>query len=200
MRRSRAALLIMLNVAVPTLLSCAGPEVTSDPGAATPAVPKPRWAVPLEGPGLHNVHQVSRHLYRGAQPSAEGMRHLSRIGIKTIVNLRALHSDRDEIGGLPLAYEHIRMNAWHPEDEDVLRFLKIVTDAKKTPVFVHCQYGADRTGTMCAIYRILVSGWTKEDAIKEMTEGGFGYHTIWKKLIRYIRELDVDRIRRKAGL
>jgi len=155
----------------------------------------PAWAAPLERPGLPNLHKVSETLYRGAQPTAEGMRELKRMGIRTVINLRSFHSDRDEIAQTGLAYEHIYMKAWHPEDKEVIRFLQIVTDPQRTPVFVHCQHGADRTGTMCAIYRIAVQGWTKDEAIREMTEGGFGYHEAWQNLVTYIRNLDVERIK-----
>jgi protein tyrosine/serine phosphatase len=86
------------------------------------------------------------------------------------------------------------------EDKDVIRFLQIVTDSNCTPVFVHCQHGADRTGTMCAIYRIAVQGWSKDNAIEEMTKGGFDFHSIWKNLPNYIRKLDVEEIKRNAGL
>jgi protein tyrosine/serine phosphatase len=165
----------------------------------------PRWAVPVERPGLPNLYMVSRELYRGAQPEPEGFRELQRMGVRTVVNLRSFHSDRDEFeeAGLAdstFAYEHIWMKAWHPEDEEVVRFLRIATDPARAPVFVHCQHGADRTGTMAAVYRIAVQGWTKEEAIREMTRGGFGYHEIWKGLPEYVRELDVERISREAGL
>ena len=95
------------------------------------------------------------------------------------------------------------MIAWPliPEQRQVVRFLTIVTDPKKTPVLVHCRHGADRTGTMCAVYRIVVQGWTKEEAIKEMTDGGFGFHRAWgNHLIQWINNLDIDRIRQIAGI
>jgi protein tyrosine phosphatase (PTP) superfamily phosphohydrolase (DUF442 family) len=174
---------------------------TSDVGSARKPAARPRWyAEPVARPGLPNLHRVTPRLYRGAQPDAQGMRELAKMGVKTVVNLRSLHSDRDEIGSLPLSYEHINMKAWHPEDEDVVRFLRIVTDESRGPVFVHCQHGADRTGLLMAVYRIVVQGWPKERAIDEMTHGGFGYHVIWKDLIVYLRALDVERIRREAGL
>ena len=157
------------------------------------------WAEPMELPGVPNLHKVSDGLYRGAQPTAEGMAALHKLGIKTIVNLRSFHSDRDEIGDLPLGYEHITMKTWHAEDKEVVRFLRIVGDEERRPVFVHCQRGADRTGTMCAIYRIFVLGWSKDDAIAEMTEGGFGFYEGWQNLIDYIRELDVERIRERVS-
>lgn len=159
-----------------------------------------KWAQPIKLAGVPNLHRVTQDLYRSAQPTAEGMRNIKKIGIKTIVNLRSFHSDRDEIGETGLAYEHIYMKAWHAEEEDVVRFLQIVTDHKRTPVLIHCEHGADRTGTMCAIYRIAVCGWAKEEAIKEMTQGGFGFHMVWKNLIHYIENLDVDSIKKRAGI
>ena len=158
------------------------------------------WAEYLDVAGVRNLHKVSEELYRGAQPSSEGMQQLKELGIKTIVNLRSFHSDRGEIGDTGLSYEHIYMKTWHAEDEEVVRFLKIVTDPNRTPAFVHCQRGADRTGTMCAIYRIAVQGWSKNEAIEEMTKGGFGFYTRWQNLIDYIRELDIEEIKVRAGL
>jgi len=107
---------------------------------------------------------------------------------------------RKEIGATGLAYEHIYMKSWHPEKKEVIRFLQIITNKRRTPVLVHCQHGADRTGVMCAVYRIAIGGWTKEEAIKEMTKGGFGYHKIWANLIYYLKKIDVPEIKRKAGL
>jgi tyrosine-protein phosphatase SIW14 len=158
------------------------------------------WAQRLEVPGVENLHKVSEELYRGAQPSGEGLQQLKELGIKTIVNLRSFHSDRAEIGDTGLGYEHIYMKTWHAEEEEVVRFLKIVTDPNRIPVFVHCQRGADRTGTMCAIYRVAVQGWSKEEAIEEMTKGGFGFYSGWQNLVNYIRELDVEEIKRSVGL
>ena len=159
-----------------------------------------KWAECIELPGLPNFHKVSDDLYRGAQPTAEGMKQLEKLGIKTVINLRSMHSDRDEIKDAELAYEHINMTTRNVEENDVIRFLRIVTDSSQTPVFVHCQHGADRTGTMCAIYRIAVQGWSKDEAVEEMTKGGFGYHSIWRNLPDYVRKLDVQKIKNKISL
>ncbi len=170
-------------------------------GAETSPANRPaHWAVPMKMEGVPNLHKVSDTLYRSAQPSAEGMKNLRAMGIETIVNLRSFHSDRDEIGDTGLAYEHIHMKAWHAEEEDVVKFLQIVTNPKRCPVLVHCQHGADRTGTMCAVYRVAVQGWSKEEALKEMMQGGFGFHGIWENLIQWINGLDIEGIKRKAGI
>jgi len=172
-------------------------KTMGDPGIT----PRPdHWAQPLAYEGLPNLYKVSDDLYRGAQPTAEGMRRLKALGIKTVINLRTFHSDRDEIDSTGLDDEHIRIGAWNPGEEDIVRFLQIATDKERTPVFVHCMHGADRTGVMVAAYRVAVHGWSKQEAIAEMTTGGFGYHRIWTHLIKLIEGLDVDAIREKVGI
>jgi protein tyrosine phosphatase (PTP) superfamily phosphohydrolase (DUF442 family) len=213
MLRSLTYALLVVLAAACTRSKPEEPHPSTPRAASAPALAKPspaveagaarpkNWAEPLQRAGLPNLFRVSDGYYRGAQPTADGIRELPKLGVHTIVNLRSMHDDDDdEIGDLPLRYEQIRFTAWHPEHEDVVRFLKIVTTAKNQPIFVHCQYGADRTGMMTAIYRITVQGWKKDDAIREMTEGGFGFHPEWQNLVDFVRELDVDALRREAGI
>ena len=158
------------------------------------------WATRVEQDGLPNLHRVSTNLYRAAQPTADGLKAAEKLGIKTVISLRAFHDDEDEAESTTLRTERIRFNTWHPEDEDVVRFLQLVSHTTNGPFLVHCLHGADRTGTMIAIHRIALEGWTKQEAIREMTTGGFGYHTLWKNLIKYLNELDVEKLKKKAGL
>ena len=69
------------------------------------------WATPIKLEGVPNLHKVSDILYRSAQPTSAGMKNLKSMGIKTIVNLRSFHSDKDEIGKIKLDREHIYMKA-----------------------------------------------------------------------------------------
>jgi protein tyrosine phosphatase (PTP) superfamily phosphohydrolase (DUF442 family) len=186
---------------VPTLLLAAA--LLTGGGAAwpndTPAegTPRPssernaRWAVPMERPGLPNLHRVSPTLYRGAQPTPEGLGELRRLGVKTIVSLRAFHGERETVAAAGLGYERVSFKVWHPEDEDMRRFLSIVGDPARQPVFVHCLRGSDRTGTAVAVYRMSAEGWSPEDAIDEMVRGGFGFHRRFSHLEEYLRTLDV---------
>ena len=204
-RHLAIALSFLVVLAGACLLQTCAPDLANTPAdrqrrAQAQQVAGRKWAEPLELPGVPNLHKVSDELYRGAQPSAEGMKQLEKLGIKTVVNLRFLTSDRDELKGTELAYEHINVMTFHPETEEVVRFLKIVTDPKRTPVFLHCHQGADRTGMMCAVYRVAVQGWSKDEAIEEMTKGGFGHHPIWKNLPHFIRKLDMEKIKRAADL
>ena len=160
----------------------------------------PAWAQPLEVPGVPNLHLVAPGVYRGAQPSAAGMRELEKLGIKLVINLRAFNDDEDEVEGTSLRRADIRFNTWHAEEEDVVRFLKLINDPANQPVFYHCLHGADRTGTMSAIYRMVVQGWGTEAAVREMTSGGYNYHAIWTNLPAYLRGVDVAALRAAVGL
>ena len=158
------------------------------------------WAQPRIVAGITNCYQVTSNLYRGAQPTAEGFKQLEAMGIKTVVSLRSFHSDEKKIAGTNLKSIRFEVKPWHGETEDVVDFLKVMADTNNLPVFVHCQRGADRTGMMCAMYRIVFCGWSKEQAIDEMRHGGFEFSPAWENLIRFIEKADVVALRKQAGL
>jgi protein tyrosine/serine phosphatase len=126
---------------------------------------------------LPNFHKVSANLYRGAQPKAGGLRRLAQLGIKTIVNLRAAddHAKAEESEALALGLRYFNVplhRQGRPSDGNVERVLKIIDAPENQPVFVHCKRGADRTGTIIAVYRISHDGWTSEQAKAEANRYG----------------------------
>ena len=102
-------------------------------------------------------------------------------------------------GGARYSVNALRSPSAHDRDS-IVRFLKVTADPAKQPVFVHCKHGADRTGTMCAIWRVAVEGWTKEDAIEEMKRGGYSFHKVWGNQPRYIQKLDIEALKKEAGI
>ena len=106
-------------------------------------VDNPNWAAKIELPGVTNFHKVSDDLYRGDQPTNEGMKELEKLGIKTIINLRSEHSDKDELENTNLNYVNIPLTTDNPDIEDIVFFLKVINDSNNLPVFVQCRYGAD---------------------------------------------------------
>lgn len=181
--------------ALPLLLASAGCMMTR-PAAVRPAA----WAQPVELDGVPNLFRVSDRLYRSAQPTDAGMARLPALGIKTVVNLRAFHSDRDEVAGTGLDQVHLHVTAWHPERAEAVAFLRVMADPRRAPVLVHCQHGSDRTGAFCALYRMAVEGWTADEAVREMTAGGHGFHSVFDNLPEWIAGLDIPALRREAGL
>lgn len=149
---------------------------------------KPRDDVP----GVKNFAKVSDILYRGEQPTKEGFVELKKLGVKTIVCLRTFHGDSDLLKGTGMRYVHLNCKAWHPEEEDVVAFLQILRDPANQPVFVHCMHGSDRTGMMCASYRMVEQKWTNADAVAELKN--FGFHEIWEDIVKYLNKFDTARV------
>jgi protein tyrosine/serine phosphatase len=145
---------------------------------------------------LPNFAQVSPHLYRGGQPTAEGFGQLKAMGIKTVVSLRSAHSDRKLLAGTGLRYVRFICKAERPDEENVVKFLKVMEDPQNWPVFVHCHAGADRTGLMVAVYRVIHQGWTAEDAIAELPN--FGYHPGYRQMKTYLASFDPQPLRSKV--
>ena len=186
------ALLILAGLLCPT---CAAQPSPDDPRSS-------EWADPItQAPGLGNLYRVSDGLYRGAQPSeAEGYASLAAMGVKTLVNLRGGHDERELCRRYGLEYVYIPMKAWSFDEADVIRFLQVVSRSENQPVFVHCRRGADRAGMAVAVYRVVIEGWSKEDALFEMTKGPYDYNPMWKKLARFVEQMDVGKLREAAGV
>lgn len=172
------------------------PSTSAPEPSATQPTTQPALLPRNDLPGLTNFAQVSPVLYRGAQPTAEGFAQLKKMGIKTVVNLRSFHSDRDALDGTGLRYVSISCKAWHPEEEDILLFLKIVQDPANQPVFVHCQQGSDRTGCAVASYRMVEQNWSRQDAIAELPR--FGFHPVWSEISKYLSGFDSAKTQQKV--
>ncbi len=177
------------------LLPLALALMSDPPGMAAEEARPWQWAQPLQLIGVPNLYQVTPQLYRGAQPDREGVINLKKLGIRTIINLRENFSDTDLVEDLDLDYYHFPMIPEMPDDQVAYQALNIIADASKQPVFIHCHQGADRTGALVALYRILQQGWSREDAITEMVEGGYHYHKVYYQLISWIALYDPNRVR-----
>jgi protein tyrosine/serine phosphatase len=157
-----------------------------------------KWAQPVPGTSVKNLNRVTPQLYRSAQPDAAGMRALEKLGIRTVINLRDLNDDKKEARGTKLRLHRVKMDAWQIEDEDVVRALAMLRRKGDGPFLVHCHHGSDRTGVVCAMFRLVEQRWSREDAIRELKDGGFGFHKTWVNIPRYLAKVDIEKIRREV--
>ena len=147
--------------------------------------------------GTPNLHRVDQKVWRSGQPARCDFRTLEKDGIGEVLCLRRWHSDRDEARDLKL--HHIRMNAGDIRDADIIAALKVMVAADK-PLLVHCFHGADRTGVVIAMYRMVVQGWPREKAIAELTDPRHGHHAdVFPNIREYLETVDVEKIRREVG-
>lgn len=190
----------MMQIALAVFAAlAAGAAVARD---APPAPPNPRpanWAEPLTLEGVPNLHRITPLLYRSEQPTALGMRNLEKMGIRTVINLRAFNDDEDEVRGTNLRMERTKILTWRVDDKHVLEVMRMLRKTENGPFLIHCQHGADRTGLMSAMYRMLEQNWSAKDALAELTDGGYGYHSMWRNIKRYVLSADVGKLRESLG-
>jgi protein tyrosine/serine phosphatase len=131
----------------------------------------PVWAqgTPLN---VNNFQEVNEHLFRGAQPSGSGFAELAKLGVKTVIDLRDSGSrsshEKTLVSSLGMRYVNIPLAGFSaPTLEQISRIMAILNDPAAGPVFVHCRRGADRTGTIIAIYRICHDHWENRKALSE---------------------------------
>jgi uncharacterized protein (TIGR01244 family) len=151
---------------------------------------------------LPNFHKVNDRLFRGAQPGKAGLQKLAQLGIKTVINLRdddeRARAEEREAKALGLQYFNVPLSRqFRPRDELVERVMSLINAPQNQPVFVHCKRGADRTGTIVAIYRIDHDGWNGDEAAKEAGRYGMGFWQLQMK--DYIHDYYRDRTSRKTG-
>lgn len=155
----------------------------------------PDWANKIETKELNNLYKIDDNLYRSEQPDRKGMKYLESVGIKTIINLRDKKTDNHEAKHTKLELKHIPINTWTISYEDIVNSMKAINSSNK-PVLIHCLHGSDRTGCIAAVYRMTNCGWTKEEAIKEFLEGGFGYHEKWfPNILELLNGIDIEKLK-----
>lgn len=178
-------LALLLAVLAAPVVGRAESCVATQPGAP---YPEKQAGVPH---GIQNFGQVTPTLYRGAQPTYDGYRELKGLGVEVVVSFREEKGEnaheRRAVEALGMRFVSIPWNAFRtPTDNQVRGFLEVFRANPGKKIFVHCQQGRDRTGTMVAVYRIASQHWCTDSAVNEMR--AFHYHHFWfPQLEKYIR-------------
>lgn len=150
---------------------------------------------------LPNFHQVHPYLYRGGEPSKEGLRKIKEMGITTIFDLRnpgeKAYDEKEAAKEMGIRYISMPMNSKAPTAKQIKRLVDEIDKAKgsvveltdsgqaekiakqeaqkttKDAIFVHCAHGSDRTGCMIGIWRVMRDGYDYDTAYKEMRKYWF---------------------------
>jgi protein tyrosine/serine phosphatase len=126
--------------------------------------------------GVQNFGLVTELYLRGGAVTPDGVDRLASRGVKTIIDLRDKPSpgEPEACKRNGITYYKFPMDgSVTPEDKVVNEILSIIQSAKE-PVYVHCSAGKHRAGTIAALYRLRVQGWTKDRAWAEQQSYGFG--------------------------
>lgn len=146
-----------------------------------------------------NLYKVDENLYRSEQLIIEDKKSIAENDIKTIISLRYFgrHKNKSvftEKDGIRLINNPLL--TWRVNSNDIAQTLILIKQYQKEGnVLVHCYHGADRTGIMMAMYRIIYQNWGIDEAKKEMQQGPYGYHSIWKNLDKLFTEKTVNEVK-----
>jgi tyrosine-protein phosphatase SIW14 len=135
-------------------------------------------------------------LYRSGAMTASGFREaLQRHGIRTVINLQDEFADpvlpqgylnstpvkeTDVCRELGVCYLHLspdlisRRKVPAERPAAIERFLAVMDDPANYPVLIHCKAGLHRTGVMAAVFRMEYQKWTRDEALREIKDLGFG--------------------------
>lgn len=152
------------------------------------------WSVKIENSYLNNFWKINDTIYRSEQPHKKDFVYLNNLGFRAVLNLRTCHTDKKLINNFNIVEYNVKMKAGHFGDKEIIESIKVIRDSPK-PLIVHCWHGSDRTGVVIAMFRIIYQNWTKEQALLELQNGGYGFHTVFSNIQEYIKNVDVENIR-----
>ena len=121
---------------------------------------------------LENFQDVNASLCRGAQPSENGLRELAKLGVHTVVDLRGgagrSSKEAELVRSLGMTYVNVPLDGYQaPSSLELSKVMAVLNDPNSGKVFVHCRRGADRTGTILAVYRMEHDHWSNHQALDE---------------------------------
>jgi protein tyrosine/serine phosphatase len=126
--------------------------------------------------GVLNFGKVTDMVFRGAQPDEKAIKHLKELGIKSIIDLRwsgkATKAEFAMASTSGIICTNIPLSGASRPSEEQVRMVLAAIESLPGPVFIHCQHGCDRTGTIVACYRIKHDGWSSEKALAEARQYG----------------------------
>ena len=156
------------------------------------------WAKQIKTNYFKNLYQLNDSIFRSEQPDEKGFKILDSIKIKSILSLRSSFDDSKLTGNIHFNFFQIGMIAENINHKDIIFALKVIKESPK-PLLIHCVHGADRTGVVVAMYRIIFEGWTKKDAIDEMKNGNYHFHKAYQNIIEFIKTADIEKIKKKIS-
>ena len=144
-------------------------------GAVKLPVKSDDYIVHGEKPGIKNfVVQYDKNLYRGGKPtSPEGVKTLKDMGIKTIVSITPTDMEREETKKHGIKLVEISVDKKEGlAQEDLTKYIDLFSSPEDMPVYVHCNGGSHRGGTMGTAYRVHKNGWKWKRAVEEFDDLG----------------------------
>jgi len=125
-----------------------------------------------------NFHPITDgEAYRSAQLDRDNLEYyIKRYNIKSILNLRggnhATDWYREELAvsaANHITHYDIAMSSTKEPDENDLKQLMEIFKSAPRPILIHCKAGADRSGLVAAMWKVIVDQESKPEAEKQLS-------------------------------
>lgn len=152
---------------------------------------------PESVPGVKNFGRVTDLYFRGGSVTPDGVAELHKRGVRTIIDLRDTPSpgEPDACERLGIRYLKYPLSGHESPDPRIVDEILSIISTATEPVYVHCSAGKHRAGTICAMYRMKVQGWTKEQAWDEQKSYGFGAPEEHPQLFAFAYDRQIEPVR-----
>ena len=149
-----------------------------------------------------NFYRVDELLFRSAELDGSDAAKLHELGIKSIVNLRHFSRGGDRRAfGDQFWLANKPLQSWEIRPAQIADVLRTIRERQKEgAVLVHCYHGADRTGLVVAMYRVIYQGWSLDAARSEMIDGGYGFHSMWQDIAGFLTPQNEALVRAELGI
>ncbi len=125
-----------------------------------------------------NFHTITPgEAFRSGQPDGARLaQYVDRYKIRSVLNLRGSHAGEswyeDEVAAsarLNLAHYDVSLSATHELTDAEVRQLMEIFNTAPRPILIHCQAGADRSGLVAAMWKVVVDKMPKSEAKKQLS-------------------------------
>ncbi len=125
-----------------------------------------------------NFHEITPgEAYRSAQPDGDKLEYyIKQYHIKSVLNLRGQNKGsawyKVEVAACSrygIAHYDLALTSTQAPSAEAVKNMNVILTTAPRPILIHCQFGADRSGLVAAMWKVIVDKVPKSEAKKQLS-------------------------------